>query len=222
MISNINNLEQVPTNKEDTETLEVALTSIQKVLKVECPVCFEEYDQDEVVLCKRGHTAICGICYSMLKSNKCPLCREYLPYKALAPPLVPTLVFGGIKYYLGDHFISRSDRPPVYTDELHSTPVFSALVVRTLNSLPIIFSLLYSTNQYFVYGESMESNIKIRKKKSFFHGLYQRQPLNKYNSWFSLNIKKKNCMFRFITKWEIENMGLISPYSTTPILTPFL
>jgi hypothetical protein len=228
MISSLNNPEQIPTNKEDTETLEVALTSIQKVTEeeecpsnlVECPVCFEEYDQDEVVLCKRGHTAICGICYSQLKSNNCPLCREYLGF---IPPLIPNFVFYGIKYYLGIHFIDRSDRPPLYTDENHHTPVNSALVVYTQNSLPIIFSLLYSTNQYLVYGESIESKIKIRKNKTSFHDLFegQRRRHVKYQSW-CIKIKKKNCFIRFITKWEVENAGFIKPYHGARGITPFL
>ncbi len=49
---------------------------------LECPVCFDEYSQDDIMMCHRGHAHACGSCLSRITTDFCTQCRADL----FAPP----------------------------------------------------------------------------------------------------------------------------------------
>jgi len=46
---------------------------------VECPVCFEEFNEENIMICHEGgHAHACITCLSMIPSDNCSLCRRRL------------------------------------------------------------------------------------------------------------------------------------------------
>ena len=40
-----------------------------------CPICFEDFSNDEVITCINNHIHACAYCLSMIKKDTCSICR---------------------------------------------------------------------------------------------------------------------------------------------------
>jgi len=43
---------------------------------IECPICFDEFNEETIMMCSGGHPHACAYCLSKILSNNCSICRK--------------------------------------------------------------------------------------------------------------------------------------------------
>ena len=43
---------------------------------MECPICYGEFNEEETMMCPKGHPHACAYCLSKILSNNCSICRR--------------------------------------------------------------------------------------------------------------------------------------------------